>query len=178
MKRNRDLPLPGACQGYNPQLVPGFLYCRMSNACGFGIGSWEIMVVIDPEKLEYNDNVYLTGRYENNLTGDYVEFLEKNGIHLRAKVLRTILRLYKSEEFRKFTEIVPISRVCDTDYSTFEICDTSDRIYLYMERFNFYKGIAFPRDEYQRSARKWTKGLRGIFKKAYPSYIVWKFKNC
>lgn len=166
MKRNRDLPLPEPWQSYNHQPLPGFLYCRMLYAMGSGLGSWEVLVVIDLEKREYNDYVHLWGGYRDYYhTEIVVDSIEDNGILISRRELRTILRLSKSEVFRKFTEDVPVSRICDTNYSALEIYNTSDRVYLCMQGLHLYRGIAFPKDKYQWSARHWTRGLRRIERK-------------
>ena len=145
---------------------------------GSGLGSWEVVVVIDPVKCEYNDYVHLVGDYRDYfLPEKVVGDLEENGIRLRRRELRTILRLYKSEDFREFVQSVPISGVCDANYSTLELYAISDRIYLYMEQFDLFSRIVLRRNGYQRSARRWTRGLRRIKRKAIPVNILRILKN-
>ncbi len=173
MKLNRNIPLPEPWQSYNHKPLPGFLYCRLSYAMGSGLGSWEVLVVIDPEKREYNDYVHLKGYYcDYYLQKEVVDDLKEKGIRLNKRELRTIMRLYKSDDFRKFTESYPFSGVCDSDYSTLEIYTTSDRVYLYTERFDLYSGTVIRKNGYQRSARRWTRGLRRIEREAAPVTIL------
>lgn len=99
MKRNRDLP---CWHPWHPDPKPGFLYCCMERVMGWGMGVWIVLVIIDLKRKEYNTSVMLGGRYRKQLPESRAEFLQKEGIELTGRELRTIRHLFKSKPFKRF----------------------------------------------------------------------------
>ena len=137
----------------------------MERVLGWGRGAWEVQVVIDLKKREYNTDVRISYPERHGLSKTGEEILEAEGIELTEKELRTIIRLFRSKHYRHFLANNYPEMCEDAGWIRLNIFNTDNKVILRSERFDFFKRNRLPRNRFQRGAWWWTRGLRHIYER-------------